>query len=184
MLFGSETAVTAASRARMLQLERGGDKRAGLVGRLIQERERLIGALLLGNNVANILSSALATRLFLTLFGDAGVIEATLVMTAVVLIFAEILPKTLAIARPDATARALTPRHRLEEGADRGAALEPALRHLEHGILAEELQHRIEAAGVSVRVVAGDEIADALPRGELPGLHGYGRSSSAASITT
>jgi Mg2+/Co2+ transporter CorB len=106
---GSETAVTAASRARMLQLERGGDKRAGLVGRLIQERERLIGALLLGNNVANILSSALATRLFLTLFGDAGVIEATLVMTAVVLIFAEILPKTLAIARPDATARALAP---------------------------------------------------------------------------
>jgi len=106
---GSETAVTAASKARMLQLEKAGDKRAALVGRLIQERERLIGALLLGNNVANILASALATSVFLWVFGDAGVIYATLVMTAIVLIFAEILPKTLAITRPDATARRVAP---------------------------------------------------------------------------
>jgi Mg2+/Co2+ transporter CorB len=106
---GSETAVTAASKARMLQLEKAGDKRAALVGRLIQERERLIGALLLGNNVANILSSALATSVFLALFGDAGVIYATLVMTAIVLVFAEILPKTLAIARPDSAARRVAP---------------------------------------------------------------------------
>ena len=106
---GSETAVTAASRARMLQLEKAGDRRAGIVGRLIQEREGLIGALLLGNNVANILSSALATSVFVTLFGDAGVVYATLVMTAIVLIFAEILPKTLSIARPDDAARAVAP---------------------------------------------------------------------------
>ncbi len=106
---GSETAVTAASKARMLQLEKAGDRRAGLVGRLIQERERLIGALLLGNNVANILASALATSVFVALFGDAGVIYATLAMTAIVLIFAEILPKTLAITRPDDAARALAP---------------------------------------------------------------------------
>jgi Mg2+/Co2+ transporter CorB len=106
---GSETAVTAASKARMLQLEKAGDKRAALVGRLIQERERLIGALLLGNNVANILAASLATGVFLAVFGDAGVIYATLVMTAIVLIFAEILPKTLAIARPDSTARAVAP---------------------------------------------------------------------------
>ena len=106
---GSETAVTAASKARMLQLEKSGDKRAGLVGRLIQERERLIGALLLGNNVANILSSALATSIFLTIFGDAGVAYATIVMTALVLIFAEILPKTIAISRPDRAALAVAP---------------------------------------------------------------------------
>jgi Mg2+/Co2+ transporter CorB len=106
---GSETAVTAASKARMLQLEKAGDRRAGIVGRLIQERERLIGALLLGNNVANILSSALATTVFVTLFGDAGVVYATLVMTAIVLIFAEILPKTLAISRPDDAARTVAP---------------------------------------------------------------------------
>ena len=62
---GSETALTAASRARMLQLEKAGTKRAGMVGQLIQARETLIGAMLLGNNVANILSSALATSLCL-----------------------------------------------------------------------------------------------------------------------
>ena len=106
---GSETAVTAASKARMLQLEKAGDRRAGLVGRLIQEREKLIGALLLGNNVANILSSALATSIFLAIFGDAGVVYATLFMTALVLIFAEILPKTLAISRPDRAARLVAP---------------------------------------------------------------------------
>ena len=106
---GSETAVTAASRARMLQLEKSGDRRAALVGRLIQERERLIGALLLGNNVANILASALATSIFLTLFGNAGVAYATVIMTALVLVFAEILPKTIAIGDPDRASRFVAP---------------------------------------------------------------------------
>jgi Mg2+/Co2+ transporter CorB len=106
---GSETAVTAASKARMLQLEKSGDRRAAMVGRLIQERERLIGALLLGNNVANILSSALATSVFLALFGDAGVAYATVFMTALVLIFAEILPKTIAIGTPDRWALSTAP---------------------------------------------------------------------------
>ncbi|MEZ5840407.1 MAG: HlyC/CorC family transporter [Hyphomicrobiales bacterium] len=106
---GSETALTAASRARMLHLEKSGTARASLVGRLIQARERLIGALLLGNNLVNILASALATTLFLELFGDAGVVYATLVMTAVVLIFAEVLPKTWAIGDPDRFALAVAP---------------------------------------------------------------------------
>jgi Mg2+/Co2+ transporter CorB len=106
---GSETAVTAASKARMLQLEKSGDRRAGIVGRLILERERLIGALLLGNNVANILASALATSIFITIFGDAGVAYATIFMTALVLIFAEILPKTLAIGDPDRAALWVAP---------------------------------------------------------------------------
>jgi len=106
---GSETALTAASRARMLQMEKAGDRRAGLVGRLIQERERLIGAVLLGNNLVNILASALATFLFLTLFGEAGVAYATIVMTLVVLVFGEVLPKTLAIGSPDRVARAVAP---------------------------------------------------------------------------
>jgi len=106
---GSETALTAASRARMHQLERGGNRRAGLVGRLILARERLIGALLLGNNLVNILSSVLATSLFLSLFGDAGVVYATIVMTVLVLVFAEVLPKTLAIAIPDRFALAVAP---------------------------------------------------------------------------
>ena len=106
---GSETALTAASRARMLQLEKSGDRRAGLVGRLIRDRERLIGALLLGNNLVNILASALATSFFLALFGQAGVAYATLVMTLVVLVFGEVLPKTLAIGNPDRVSRLIAP---------------------------------------------------------------------------
>ncbi|WP_349358601.1 HlyC/CorC family transporter [Stappia sp.] len=110
---GSETALTAVSRARMLQLERQGDKRAGVVSLLISARERLIGALLLGNNLVNILASALATNVFLSLFGDAGVVYATLVMTALVLVFAEVLPKTWAISTPDRFAVAVSPMVRL-----------------------------------------------------------------------
>lgn len=106
---GSETALTAASRARMHQLEKSGDKRAGVVAKLIAARERLIGALLLGNNLVNILASALATNVLLSLFGDAGVVYATLVMTFLVLIFSEVLPKTWAISRPDRFALAVSP---------------------------------------------------------------------------
>jgi len=98
---GSETALTAASRARMHHLAEEGNKRARRVLYLTEDRERLIGAILLGNNLVNILASALATSLFLALFGDAGVVYATLVMTAVVLIFAEVAPKTFAITNTD-----------------------------------------------------------------------------------
>lgn len=106
---GSETALTAASRARMHQLEKTGDRRAALVSRLIGDRERLIGAILLGNNVVNILASALATSVLLTLFGQAGVAYATIGMTILVLVFGEILPKTLAIGAPDRVARGVAP---------------------------------------------------------------------------
>ncbi|MEM6665079.1 MAG: HlyC/CorC family transporter [Pseudomonadota bacterium] len=98
---GSETALTAASRARMHQLERSGVREASVVNRLIATRERLIGGILLGNNLVNILASALATSLFITLFGEAGVVLATIVMTALVVVFAEVLPKTYAILNPD-----------------------------------------------------------------------------------
>lgn len=106
---GSETALTAASRARIMQQEKSGDRRAGIVGRLIADREKLIGAILLGNNVVNILGSALATSVMLTLFGQAGVAYATIAMTAIVLIFGEILPKTLAIGDPDRFAKIAAP---------------------------------------------------------------------------
>ncbi|MBD8891630.1 HlyC/CorC family transporter [Roseibium litorale] len=106
---GSETSLTAASRARMHQMEKNGDRRAALVSRLIAARERLIGALLLGNNLVNILASSLATSVFLHLFGDAGVAIATLVMTFLVLIFAEVLPKTWAIYAPERFALAVAP---------------------------------------------------------------------------
>lgn len=110
---GSETALTAASRARMHQLAKGGDARAGMVGRLLETRDRLIGALLIGNNLVNILASALATSVFIALFGDAGVAYATLTMTALVVIFAEVLPKTYAITNSDRTSLFVAPAVRM-----------------------------------------------------------------------
>jgi Mg2+/Co2+ transporter CorB len=101
---GSETALTATSRARIHQLEGEGDRRAARVTRLISDRESLIGAILLGNNLVNILASALATAMFLRLFGQAGVAYATVFMTALILVFGEVLPKTYAISNPDRAA--------------------------------------------------------------------------------
>ncbi len=106
---GSETALTAASRARMHSLSNQGDLRAGLVSLLIERRDRLIGALLIGNNLVNILASSLTTSLFLGLFGDSGVAIATLVMTVVLVIFSEVLPKSWAISSPDRFALTVAP---------------------------------------------------------------------------
>jgi Mg2+/Co2+ transporter CorB len=98
---GSETALTASSRAAMLRLAQAGNSRAITVNRLLAMRERLIGALLLGNNAVNILASSLATSLFLMWFGDVGVLYATAIMTVLVVVFAEVLPKTIAFNAPD-----------------------------------------------------------------------------------
>jgi Mg2+/Co2+ transporter CorB len=100
----SETALTGASRASMLRLSKHGNKDAAIVSNLSTSRERLIGALLLGNNIANIGASALATGIFTIWFGEVGVLYATAVMTALVVIFAEVLPKTIAINAPDRVA--------------------------------------------------------------------------------
>jgi len=94
---GSETALTAASRPLMHQAEQNGDKRAGMVNRLHQRKDKMIGTLLLGNNLVNIMASAMATSIMISLFGETGVLYATIAMTFLVLIFAEILPKTYAI---------------------------------------------------------------------------------------
>ena len=98
---GSETALTASSRASMARLEKQGNKRAGIVNRLLEQRERLLGALLFGNNAVNIAASALATGVLLTWFGHAGVGYATVVMTIIVVVFSEVLPKTAAFNAPD-----------------------------------------------------------------------------------
>src|ERR1700757_1470768 len=97
----SETALTGASRASMLRLSKQGNSDADVVSSLIEMRERVIGALLLGNNIANIGASALATGIFTAWFGEVGVLYATGVMTVLVVIFAEVLPKTIAINAPD-----------------------------------------------------------------------------------
>ena len=109
LMSASETSMTAASRGRLHQLERDGDKAARRINRLLTKKEMLIGAILLANNVINIGASALATSVFSIAFpGYLGPLIATGVMTVLVVIFAEILPKTLAIARADDVARALS----------------------------------------------------------------------------
>jgi len=96
-----ETSLTAASRARLTRMQNQGNRRAAIVLRLLETRERMIGALLLGNNVANIGASTLTTGLLLAWFGDVGVLYATVVMSIVVIVFAEVLPKTAAISSPE-----------------------------------------------------------------------------------
>lgn len=105
----SETALTAASRARMHALESEGDESAARVNRLLATPERIIGTVLLGNNLVNILASALMTGLFIGLFGDVGIAYATVAMTAVIVIFAEVLPKTYALAYPERISRLVAP---------------------------------------------------------------------------
>jgi Mg2+/Co2+ transporter CorB len=103
----SETALTASSRAAMLRLEKQGNRDAGIVNRLMATRERLLGAILFGNNLTNITASSLATGVLLEIFGKTGVIYATLVMTVLIFVFAEVLPKTAAFNAPDRMALAV-----------------------------------------------------------------------------
>jgi magnesium and cobalt exporter, CNNM family len=98
---GAETGLTASSRARMTALENGGNVRAKLVNRLMEQRDRLIGTLLLGNNIANIAASSLTTGVLFSWFGDVGIFYATAIMTVIVVVFSEVLPKTMAINHPD-----------------------------------------------------------------------------------
>ena len=106
---GSETALTAVSKARLRAAEKGGDERAGHVIEVLEKKERMIGSLLLGNNLVNILASALATSLFIKMFGEAGVFYATAIMTLLVLIFAEVLPKTFALHYAGPMTRVIAP---------------------------------------------------------------------------
>ncbi|MBT5374791.1 MAG: HlyC/CorC family transporter [Rhodospirillaceae bacterium] len=101
---GAETALTAVSRARIHQLAKEGNRRAKLIKKLHEHKERLIGTVLLANNLVNILASALATSLLIGYFGESGVAYATIVMTILVLVFAEVLPKTYAINYAEKTA--------------------------------------------------------------------------------
>ncbi len=106
---GSETGLTTASRARLTELARRGSGRAATVLKLTAMPERLIGALLLGNSVANITASAVATAALVKMFGDTGAVIASAAMTVLILIFAEVMPKTYAIAYPDKVATAVAP---------------------------------------------------------------------------
>jgi len=106
---GSETALTAASRARMHALEQEGNSRARLVNRLLRQPESMIGAVLLGNTLVDVLAAALASGLGVIVFGPAGVAYATAVMTLLIVVFAAVLPKTYALAFADRVALFVAP---------------------------------------------------------------------------
>jgi len=106
---GSETALTGSSRIRLAQREKQGSIGAGVAQKLMQRQEELIGALLIANNLVNILASSLATAALIRLLGETAVVYATFIMTILVVIFAEVMPKTAAILRPEAFAARVAP---------------------------------------------------------------------------
>lgn len=98
---GSETALTAASRARLHSLEKNGSQRAKSVNKLLDIREAMIGSLLVGTSIVNTAAAALTTGILLDIFGDVGIFYATIVISVLTIVFVEILPKTLAINYPE-----------------------------------------------------------------------------------
>ena len=106
---GSETALTAASRGKLKAQPDPGSRGGKAAMVVTEDRERMIGALLLGNNIVNILSASLATALLTRIFGDSGVALATLGMTVLVLVFGEVMPKTVAITFPEQVATRVAP---------------------------------------------------------------------------
>lgn len=163
LLSGSETALTAANRARLYGKSEEGSPRVRSVLRLLETPERLLGAILIGNNLVNVLMASLATFALVRVFGETGVAIATLAMTALIVVFAEILPKTYAILNPESTALRVSPSvERLV------AALRPVLwmvRALTRAILA--------TFGVST---SSDQAAD---RDEIRGAIALGHRSGA-----
>lgn len=106
---GSETAFTAVSKSRMHALAKGGNKKAALVNKIRERKDAMIGALMLGNTAVHVLASALAAGLLIRMFGEAGVLYASLAMTALVLIFGEVMPKTYALHHADKMAMVIAP---------------------------------------------------------------------------
>ena len=105
----AETAITGASPPRMHRLAQQGNKRAALVNALLERKDEAVSAVLLGNSVMNILSASLTTAVLTSLFGAAGVVYATLAIGVLVVIFAEVMPKTWALLRADRVALMLAP---------------------------------------------------------------------------
>ncbi len=105
----AETSLTAVSRPLMHQLELEGDRRARVVNRLLEQREKLLGTILLGNTLTQIIASAVATSAAIQLGGDLGVAIGTVAMTVVVLIACEILPKTIALNNANHLAPLIAP---------------------------------------------------------------------------
>ena len=106
---GSETSLTAASRARMHALEEDGNVSAALVNRVLSRPEKMIGTVLLGNTLVDVLAAALASNVAVHLYGEVGVAYATGLITILIVIFAAVLPKTYALAYADRVALIVAP---------------------------------------------------------------------------
>ena len=102
-LSGSETAITATSKARIIYKKKQGSKRAEYVLKILNQKDNVISSLVISSNSVNILASSLATAFFYDIFGVSGIFYSTLIMTVTIVIFAEILPKTYAINKPNRT---------------------------------------------------------------------------------
>lgn len=160
----SETAVTAASRARLHRLSGQGNRRAQIVQRLREEQDRLIGAILLGNNLVNILASALATGAMVALMGAEGVAYAAIGMTVVIVVFGEVLPKSYAIYRPVRTSLAVAPLLR-----PLVMVLAPVTKTLQTMV-----RTILRAVGVRVGTRLAPEVLEEELRGSID-LHGQGK---------
>ena len=108
-LSGSETALTATSKPRILLKNKKGNKRAFFVLKLLDNLDNVISSLLLSNNLVNILASSLATAVLYDLFGVSGILYATMIMTIIIVVFAEILPKTYSLNKPTRTSLLIAP---------------------------------------------------------------------------
>ena len=108
-LSGSETALTATSKPRIIAQVKKGSKRANFVLKILNNKDNVISSILLSNNLVNILASSLATAFLYDIFGVSGIFYATLIMTIILVIFAEVLPKTYSINRPNRTALKISP---------------------------------------------------------------------------
>ena len=161
----AETGLTAASRPRMHALARKGGRRARLVNQLREGKEQVLSVILIANNLVNILASALATGALIALFGDAGVAYATVVMTVLVVVFGEVLPKTFAINHADRVALAVAPA--LRPVLKVLAPIAHAIQAIVRGLLRLMGAHRLEA---------GAEAAQEELRGAIE-LHAAGEAS-------
>ena len=154
---GSETGLTTSSRARLTEMARRGDSRAASVLKLTSLPERLIGALLLGNTLANITASAVATAALVKVFGDSGAVIASVILTVIILIFAEVMPKTYAIAYPDRVARAVAPIMRFIV-----AVLGPIVMTVEYIVKKTLMVFGVDTSNVESILSAHDEIRGAI----------------------
>ena len=108
LLSGSETSITSVSKSKIHKLAIRGDKRAQQLLHLIKNKSDFISSLLIGNNFVNILASVLATAILIKYYGDKGILYSTILMSLLIVIFSEVLPKNYALIRPDRFALAMS----------------------------------------------------------------------------